>query len=240
MTDDFESVLAVRTGLAGRPLFGTTLLLVEDSRFASEAMRLLCLRSGARLRRADSLRSARRHLATYRPTALIVDFWLPDGSGAELIEEAARAVPRIPAIIAVSGDPAAEAPARAAGADAFIAKPIGSLRAFQTCLLRLVAAGRKADTSEDFVPDPDRTALTDDLAAAAEVLERTPESAGAAPTLDYLAHFVAGLAVSTGDAPLAQAADILTAGARAGRVTPEHRAEVGRILRGRIAETPPI
>ena len=41
---------------ANRPLLGLTVLVIEDSKFACEAMRLLCLRSGERIRRADSLR----------------------------------------------------------------------------------------------------------------------------------------------------------------------------------------
>ncbi len=118
-------------GNPDRPLQGLTVLVVEDSRFASEAIRLLSIRSGARIRRADSLAAAHRHLAVYRPSVVIVDIGLPDGSGADLIAELARARPRVPAILGMSGDPEAEPAARAAGADAFLAKPVESLALFQ-------------------------------------------------------------------------------------------------------------
>ena len=36
-----------------RPMIGLTILVVEDSRFACEALRIFCLRSGARIRRSD-------------------------------------------------------------------------------------------------------------------------------------------------------------------------------------------
>ena len=89
---------------AARPLLGLTVLVVEDSRFACEAMRLLCLRSGARIRRADCLRSARRHLQVYRPTIVVVDLGLPDGNGIDLISELAVSQPKVEAVLAMSGD----------------------------------------------------------------------------------------------------------------------------------------
>ena len=44
------------------PLQGLMVLVVEDSRYAAEAMRLMCQRSGARLKRAEDLRTAQAHL----------------------------------------------------------------------------------------------------------------------------------------------------------------------------------
>ena len=64
-----------------QPLAGLTVLVVEDSRYASEAVRLLCLKSGARLRRADCLRAANRHLRVYRPAVIIVDLHGADQEG---------------------------------------------------------------------------------------------------------------------------------------------------------------
>ena len=68
-----------------RPLHGLMVLLVEDSLTVGEAVRLIFITSGARLRRADCIERARRHLRIYRPDVAIVDMGLPDGDGAVLI-----------------------------------------------------------------------------------------------------------------------------------------------------------
>ena len=91
--DELSDLPPMRTPTSNRPLLGMTVLVVEDSRFTCEALRLMCLRSGARIRRADCLRSARRHLRVYRPSIAIVDLGLPDGSGTDLIEDLNSANP---------------------------------------------------------------------------------------------------------------------------------------------------
>lgn len=204
MGEELNDLLPGRGPAPGRPLLGLTILVVEDSRFACEAMRLLCLRSGARIRRADCLRSARRHLQTYRPSVVIVDMGLPDGSGAELIVDLARAQPRVPAILGISGEPSAGDDAIAAGADGFLAKPVESLAAFQRAVLDSLPNGHGESVThgeaDEIAPDP--IALRDDLAHAADLLA----DAGDEKTLDYVARFLAGIGRSSHDGALADAA----------------------------------
>ena len=209
MPDDLESLLLAQTPTADRPLLGLTVLMVEDSRYASEAMRLLCLRSGARIRRADSLKSAKKHLAVYRPSVVIVDLGLPDGSGAELIDELSKASPRVGVILGTSGNDDGDTIAISAGADGFFAKPIESLAAFQATILKHLPAenqptGIRSVSLDTISPDP--LALHDDLVHIADILT----TSGADPkTIDYIAQFLTGVARIAHDATLESAATTL-------------------------------
>lgn len=193
---------------ARRPLLGQQVLVVEDSRVAGEAIRLMCLRSGARIRRASTLAAAGRHLSAWFPNVVIVDLGLPDGSGAELIERLHLGRPRVEAVIGLSGDPALEDAATAAGADAFIAKPVASVAAFQEAVLAVLPAGarppgpRALDLSEVIV---DAEAFRDDMAHAAALLDGGADAAAELPP-GYLARFLAGVAESAGDDALLRAA----------------------------------
>ena len=141
--DDLSDLPPIRMPTSNRPLLGMTVLVVEDSRFTCEALRLMCLRSGARIRRADCLRSARRHLRVYRPSIAIVDLGLPDGSGADLISDLDKANPRVGVILATSGDDSLEETALAAGADGFLPKPLSSVGEFQQIILDRLPAERR-------------------------------------------------------------------------------------------------
>jgi CheY-like chemotaxis protein len=185
------------------PLQGLTILAVEDSRFACEALRLMAQRSGARLRRAENLRDARRHLALYRPDLVLVDIGLPDGPGTALIRELALAPPGGPVVLGLSGDPSQRGAALAAGAVGFLEKPIGGLAEFQSVLLRhLPGRGEARSDTTNSAPEPDRLALREDLARAAGMLAQGPDAGQRA----YLARFLTGIARSTRDAALARAA----------------------------------
>ena len=223
---------------ADRPLLGLTLLLVEDSRLASEGMRLLCLRSGARLRRADTINAAERHLRTYRPGVALVDLGLPDGSGLNLIRRLAQARPRIDAIIAISGDDSLEGAALAAGADAFVAKPILGLAAFQAAILGALPPGRGPRGPRPLPEggvDPDPVALRDDLCHAAEILSR-----GGASGLDYVAQFLGGVAKGVGDEGLATVTDALGAARAAGEDGTLEAADLAAALLDRLEAVPAI
>lgn len=188
-----------------RPLTGLTILVVEDSSYASEALRLLCLRSGARIRRADSLKAAHRHLRTYRPEVTIIDLGLPDGDGVDLIRSLDGSSLRIPVILAISGNPDLRDAAFAAGADAFLAKPIENLGVFQQAILQALPENMR-NFGPTIVPDstvtPDESALHQDFRHAFTALASNMDDA----RLTYLARFLAGVARSARDEALEAAA----------------------------------
>ncbi len=232
-TDPFMASIPAPT--AARPLLGLTVLVVEDSRFACEAMRLLCLRSGARIRRADCLRSARRHLQVYRPSVMIVDLGLPDGNGVDLITELAATQPRVEAILAMSGDTQFEAEALAAGADGFLAKPITSIAAFQECVLAILPEERRP-TGPRLIDDeeiaPDRIAFQDDIAHIADVLESPPDERA----LDYVAQFLSGVARSARDTGLEAAASALAEKRALGQPAASETATIAGMIQRRLSE----
>lgn len=233
--DDNETLAAQLRPTATRPLLGLTVLVVEDSRFACDAMRLLCLRSGARIRRADCLKSARRHLQVYRPSVVIADLGLPDGSGADLIAELAGASPRVEVILGTSGDSFSEEVALAAGADGFLAKPVSSVVGFQNAILSALPTERRP-TGPRLVSDdpvkPDPLAYRDDMAHAADVLRDNRDK----PTLAYLTQFLAGVARSAGDGVLQKAAEELADAQARGRPMKTNLAQVNTLVQDRLSE----
>lgn len=232
--DTLDDLLLTRAPTAKRPLLGLTLLVVEDSRYASEALRLLCLRSGGRIRRADSLEHARRHLVAYRPSILMVDVGLPDGSGLELISALADCKSRVDVILGMSGDGLAETAVMAAGADGFLEKPIASLATFQSAILQHLPKDRQPPGPRlvsDEAVNPDLIAYQDDLNHVAQVLLDNDDC-----DIDYVTQFLGGVARSAQDQELDRAVRKLAQLRGRGDDPKSGVADLIRIVQTRIAD----
>ncbi|MGY6550120.1 MAG: response regulator [Roseinatronobacter sp.] len=190
------------------PMRGGTLLLVEDSRLASEAIRLMFHGAGARLRRAETLAQAGRHLNIYAPDAALIDLGLPDGCGTTLIADMTRRHPRSVLIVAMSGQPERAEEALAAGADLFLAKPIANVTQFRQVFAPVFPALRTAPCP-DHAPSPGPAVLRDDLFLALDLL-----SGARGPGQAYALQFVSTLAGNLRDQPLADAVEVARAGGR--------------------------
>ncbi|SNR79382.1 response regulator [Puniceibacterium sediminis] len=233
--DDLEQFDRMCIPTASRPLLGLTLLVVEDSRYACDAIRLMCLRSGARIRRADCLQSARRHLQVYRPSVIIIDMGLPDGSGADLIAELSVAVPRVAMIIATSGDGFAESVAIAAGADDFVEKPMANLTVFQNMILNHMPQDRRPKGVRQVQAElvhPDPIAFRDDMAHAADILSGDVDG----ESLEYVGRFLSGVARIAGDATLSVAAQELVRSRGDGSSVGASLARVTGLVHDRLAD----
>jgi CheY-like chemotaxis protein len=203
---------------AGLPLQGLTLMIVDDSRFTCDALRLMLNRAGARLRRAESLEIARLHLNCYRPDLAIVDLGLPDGRGEDLIAElSADGFP----VLGISGDPDGRDAALDAGAAGFLEKPIGSVAGLVRLIRQLTTGVGPIEKGEE-VPSPigDPVALRDDLARAADLIS-APGDPG------YARAFVQSLARASGDPALEAAVRTST--------TAFDRARVAKMIDERLA-----
>ncbi|MEZ5752796.1 MAG: response regulator [Paracoccaceae bacterium] len=174
-----------------------TMLLVEDSRFAAEAVRLICQRAGIRLRRAETLASARVHIRVYRPEIALIDLGLPDGSGLELIAQLAADRRRPGRIVAISGDSSLEGAALQRGADAFVLKPF-SLNDHLAILTGETVVGFGLCEPQLL----DQMALQDDLRQLRGMLQSAPGRAETA----YAGQFLSSVGRMMGRTSLASAA----------------------------------
>ena len=209
-----ETELRALGSLRRQCLFAVTILLVEDSRSASEAIRLFAAESGARVRRADSLNAASRHLAVYRPNVVMIDLGLPDGDGMALIRHLAAASTPLGAIVALSGHDrsAWQGEALAAGAAGCLEKPIESLRTFQECVLGVLPDAdtrRRPDERELALAGRASVlaALDEDLRRARGLLTDAMPS-GDKETVAYCAQFLGSVGEMLGDGDLAAAARV--------------------------------
>ena len=200
------------------PLQGLALLVVDDSRFTCDALRLILQRAGAKLRRAESLEIARLHLAFHRPDLAIVDLGLPDGRGQDLIAELSRE--GLP-VLGLSGDPDGREIALDAGAADFIEKPIGSVAALVRLIRQLASGAGPLDREPDTAPPPaDPLALRDDLVRAIGLITGSGDPG-------YALGFLRSLARAAGDTALEVAAqDIRSA---------FDRAKLARMIEDRVA-----
>lgn len=231
-----------RKPTAERPLLGLTILIVEDSRYAAEALRLMSLRSGARIRRADSIAAARRHLAVYQPDVAIVDMGLPDGTGVDLISDMNTQDPRVLTILGTSAETGFSEACTKAGANGFISKPLGSLAEFQQAVLQTLPSGSQPSglrVVNEATMEPDLMALRDDLVHIENVIEQT-NSTPDNRTFAYAAQFLSSLAKSSGQAPLAIAAQRL---AKIRAEDPSRRdatQQVSKVITGVLADHPMV
>ena len=198
-----------------RCLSGIRMLLVDDSRSVSEAIRIMAIRSGARIRRADCLKSAARHLTIYRPDVVIVDLGLPDGSGADLAREILEEASPRPAVLLISAaeEEVTSKVAAEVGADGYLVKPISSFSDFQRAIVTLLPEELRPSLDgigSVTVQQIGEDAFSHDLLNAQDLLKDALVDAKANAT-EFAAHFLLGVARTIEDGELIAASTAMLA-----------------------------
>lgn len=210
LADEF----ALKTSKPPKALSGVSILLVDDSRAVSEAVRMMAVRSGARIRRADCIASAQRHIMLFRPDVVIADLGLPDGNGVEvakIVEDSLSRRPGILILSAVDESVAVEA-VKECGADGYLMKPIEGLGAFQQAVLSVVprATAGSPDWDAEFKAEMSGTDFySQDLENALDMIEEAIRE-GDKDELAFAAQFLMGTASTAADPELSQCAEALS------------------------------
>lgn len=120
---------------------GNRVLVLEDDPAVSEVVESYLRRDGFVPAVCDSVASALESLHDFKPTIMILDLGLPDGSGLDVLREAASAADRIPAIILSGrGEESDRIVGLELGADDYMTKPFSprELMARLRALLRRI------------------------------------------------------------------------------------------------------
>lgn len=115
------------------------ILIVDDEADLRELVEITLVRMGLDVDSADSLETARRHLAAREYALVLTDMRLPDGLGIELVQEVAVTYKNTPvAVITAFGSADNAVMALKAGAFDYLSKPVGleQLRAMVQSALR--------------------------------------------------------------------------------------------------------
>jgi len=109
-----------------RPATPERILLIEDERSIRALLIEHLASEGYALDEAGSIDEARAHLASRRPTLIVLDLMLPGHSGWEFLRERQRDphLASIPVLVVSAAPHARLVEAKQLGADAFLSKPV--------------------------------------------------------------------------------------------------------------------
>ncbi len=123
-----------------------TILIVDDEKQIRSTLRGILDDEGFSVLEAEGGRQALEFVAKEPPSLVILDIWMPQGDGIELLEKIKQHIPGLPVVV-ISGHGTIETAVRAAklGAADFIEKPFSIDTLLQTVYRAL---GQKTETQE--------------------------------------------------------------------------------------------
>jgi DNA-binding response OmpR family regulator len=105
------------------------ILLVDDDPAIRALLRMTLPPDELIVREAQGVDDALRSIREGLPDLVLLDWVMPDGTGAQVLEEAKRRRPNLPVVVLTAEqDAETEASARRLGADAFLTKPFSPLQ----------------------------------------------------------------------------------------------------------------